>query len=197
MTCSARTPPTPRERELALIIEEAADRLQALVSDVVQMLRIDAGQFAVHRERHRLAGLVASSVADVRVRLDGHHVVNTVSSDTLVDVDADLLRLALRQVLDNAAKYSPPGSTIEISATSNGAVEISVTNSGSMIPEHEQRHVFERFYRGTHARQIPGTGMGLAIVQQIVHAHGGHVAVRSAQGSGTVFTLSLPGGTEA
>jgi two-component system, OmpR family, sensor histidine kinase KdpD len=183
-----------RERELALIIEEASDRLQALVSDVVQMLRIDAGRFAVHRERHRLAGLVASSLADVRGRLDGHQVVNAVPGDVLVDVDADLVRLALRQLLDNAAKYSPPGSTIEVRASSNGTVELSVRNSGSVIPAHEQLHVFERFYRGKHARQIPGTGMGLAIVQQIAHAHGGQVTVTSTQDQGTVFTLSLPRG---
>jgi signal transduction histidine kinase len=70
-------------------------------------------------------------------------------------------------------KYSPPTSTIKIDASVNGAVQvdgvvlIAVRNSGPAIPEHEQRHIFERFYRGTQARHVPGTGMGLAIVQQI------------------------------
>jgi two-component system, OmpR family, sensor histidine kinase KdpD len=183
-----------RERELALIIDEASGRLQALVSDVVQMLRIDAGRFAVHLERHPLAGLVAASLADVRTRLDGHEVVTNVPSGVLVDVDADLVRLALRQMLDNAARYSPPGSRIEVAVSSNAVVEISVRNSGTAIPAHEQLHVFERFFRGTHARHVPGTGMGLAIVQQIARAHGGQVIVTSSESQGTVFTLSLPKG---
>jgi two-component system sensor histidine kinase KdpD len=129
--------------------------------------------------------------------LDGHQVRNTVPSDLQVEVDADLVRLALRQMLDNAAKYSAPGSPIVVGASSNGVVEISVHNAGSVIPAHEQLHVFERFYRGSHARHVPGTGMGLAIVQQIARAHGGQVTVSSSPAQGTVFTLSLsPGGTK-
>jgi two-component system sensor histidine kinase MprB len=85
-------------------------------------------------------------------------------------------------------------STIEIRARSNGTVEIDVCNSGSTIPESDRPRIFERFYRGADARQIPGTGMGLAIVQQIARAHGGTLAVTTSPDAGTTFTLSLPRG---
>jgi signal transduction histidine kinase len=110
------------------------------------------------------------------------------------DADRDLLGLALRQLLDNAVKYSPSTSTIEIAAIGNGAVDIAVRNTGPAIPEREQVRIVERFYRGTHARHVPGTGIGLAIVQQIARAHGGSLTVSSTAEAGTAFTLSLPRG---
>jgi two-component system sensor histidine kinase SenX3 len=117
-----------------------------------------------------------------------------VPADLDVDADRELLGLALRQLLDNALKYSPTTSTIELAATHNGSVDISVRNSGSLIPEREQRRIFERFYRGSQAGHVPGTGMGLSIVQQIAQAHGGTLTVSSGPDAGTTFTLSLPGG---
>jgi two-component system sensor histidine kinase KdpD len=188
----------PVNRELVAIIDEETNRLQSLVSDAIQMLRIDTGDFAIHRERHRLAPLVTATIKESGLRTEGHTVVNKVPTDVIVDADEPLLRLALRQLLDNALKYSPPTSTIEIDVSGNGpdsserALQIAVRNSGPAIPEHEQRRIFERFYRGTQARHVPGTGMGLAIVQQIAHAHGGELAVSSAPGASTEFRLSLP-----
>ena len=161
-----------RDRELVTIIDEDLDRFQALVTDAVQMLRIDAGNFTVHLDRHNLADVVAATVQKFESRLDGHQLLKDVPGNLTVDADRELLGLALRQLLDNALKYSPPTSTIEIHAHGNGAVEIVVRNSGSTIPEREQARVVERFYRGAQARHIPGTGMGLAIVQQIARAHG-------------------------
>ena len=96
-----------------------------------------------------------------------------------IDADRDLLRLALRQLLDNAVKYSPPGSPIEVRAGGNGTVNIGVRNSGPAIPEHERAQIFERFYRGDRPAACPAPGMGLAIVRQIAQAHGGTLAVSS------------------
>jgi two-component system sensor histidine kinase KdpD len=185
---------TARDRELVAVIDEELDRFQALVSDAVQMLRIDAGDFAVHPGRHRLADVITAVLRGAERRLDGHQLVSQVPDDLNVDADRDLLGLALRQLLDNALKYSPSTSTIELAATRNGSVDISVRNSGSLIPDREQRRIFERFYRGAQAGHIPGTGMGLAIVQQIARAHGGTLAVSSLPDTGTTFTLSLPVG---
>jgi two-component system sensor histidine kinase KdpD len=188
---------SPRERELAAIIDEEIDRLGALVSDAVQMLRIDSGRFAIHLERQSLHALVSATLAQFGPRLDGHQVVDRVPADLSVAADGPLLGLALRQLLDNAVKYSMPSAAIDISASSNGMVDISVHNSGSVIPEAEQPKIFERFYRGAHARQIPGTGMGLAIVQRIAEAHGGSLRVSSTAADGTTLTLSLPPGEAA
>jgi two-component system sensor histidine kinase KdpD len=183
-----------RDRELVTIIDEDLDRFQALVTDAVQMLRIDAGNFTVHLDRHNLAAVVAATLEKFEKRLDGHRLLNQVPENLTVDADRELLGLALRQLLDNALKYSPPTSTIEIQARTNGAVEVIVRNSGSTIPEREQARVVERFYRGALARHIPGTGMGLAIVLQIARAHGGTLTISSSPEAGTAFTLSLPRG---
>lgn len=181
------------DRELITVIDEDVDRLSALVSDAVQMLRIDAGDFVVHPERLDLRGLVDSTVQRFTRQLDGHDLVERVPASLIVHADRDLLALALRQLLDNAIKYSPATSSIEIEAHGNGGVEITVRNSGSAIPEREQPRVAERFYRGAQARNVPGTGLGLAIVRQIAGAHQGTLTLASSVDSGTAFTLSLPG----
>ena len=161
------------------------------------MLRIDSGKFTLHRERHNLARLVALSLAEVRGHLNGRVIVNHVPADLKVEADSELLGLALRQLLDNAAKCSPASSTVEVSASSNDTVHVVVRNSGALIAEREHARIFERFYRGAHAGLVPGTGMGLAIVQQIAQAHGGSVTVSSTPEAGTAFTLSLPFGERA
>jgi two-component system sensor histidine kinase KdpD len=181
-----------RDRELVAIISEDLERFQALVTDAVHMLRIDSGDFAVHLDRHNLADIVATTLRKLEGRLDGHDVLKRLPPALTVDADHELLGLALRQLLDNALKYSPSTSTIDIHARTNGTVDIAVHNSGSAIPEDEQARIFERFYRGSQARHVPGTGMGLAIVQQIAAAHGGTLTVSSSSDTGTTFTLSLP-----
>ncbi len=184
----------PRDRELAVILDQELDRFQSLVSDAIQMLRIDAGDFVVHRDRHNLASIVDATLRPFEHRLDGHQLVRCVAPDLTVDADRNLLGLALRQLLDNALKYSPPSSTIEIEAHGNGTVDITVRNTGSTIPESERPRVVERFYRGARARNIPGTGMGLTIVQQIARAHGGALSLSTSAERGTAFTLSVPHG---
>jgi two-component system sensor histidine kinase KdpD len=184
--------PDRLDRELIAIISEETDRLQALVGDAVQMLRIDSGDFVLHCERHRLADLVSATIKESGLHFEGHALIESIPAHLTVDVDGTLVRLALRQLLDNALKYSPPTSTIEVAAKVETMVEVAVRNSGPPIPEYEQARVFERFYRGMQARQVPGTGMGLAIVQRIAQAHGGALAVSSLRGFGTEFRLALP-----
>jgi two-component system sensor histidine kinase KdpD len=183
--------PDKREHELAEIVAEECDRIQGLVSDAVQMLRVEAGGFEVHRERHRLSRLVAATLQDLAGLLEGHTLVNKVPPDATVNADGELLQLALRQLLINAAKYSPPTSVIEIESRDGDVPQVVVRNTGSFIPDHEQQRIFDRFYRGATARHVPGTGMGLAIVQQIALAHGGTATVSSSPTSGTEFHLSL------
>jgi two-component system phosphate regulon sensor histidine kinase PhoR len=111
-----------------------------------------------------------------------------------VNVDAELFVLMIKQLLDNAIKYSPPGSPIRISAESSAdSLRIRIHNQGLGLTENERSMVFERFYRTPGARRnTTGTGLGLAIVQDIVRAHGGHVDVESEPGVGTEFSIRLP-----
>jgi two-component system sensor histidine kinase KdpD len=184
-------PAAAANQELVAIIDEESDRLQRLVSDAIQMLRIEAGDFRLRTGRHRLATLVGDTTGEAGLHIDRHTVVNRVADDVVVVADAGLLRLALRQLLDNALKYSPPTSTIEIEALGPSPLEIVVRNSGPAIPEHEQSRIFERFFRGSQARHVPGTGIGLAIVKQIAQAHGGTLTVSSGADS-TEFRIVLP-----
>ena len=183
--------PSASNAELVKIIDEESVRLQRLVSDAIQMFRLEAGDLEPHLESHVLAALVDDVLRDIRPRAGARTVSNHVGAAVRIDVDAGLLTLALRQLLDNALKYSPPAAAIDVSADAGDTVDIVVRNSGSGIPDHERERIFERFYRGADARTVPGTGMGLAIVRQIVQAHGGSVAVSRDDGN-TAFRLSLP-----
>lgn len=181
-----------RNRELAAIIDEDLDRLQSLVSDTVQMVRVDSGDFTLRPNDHSVAAMVAATLRQFEARLDGHAVVTRVPDSLSIHADRELLTLALRQLLDNAVKYSPASSAIEIAATVADTVDLSVRNSGPPIPEREQARLGQRFYRGSAARRVPGTGMGLAIVRQIAEAHRGTLSVSSSSDNGTAFTISLP-----
>ena len=109
--------------------------------------------------------------------------------------DRDLLFLAVHNLLDNAIKFTQPGSTIEIRGYEDGSsLVVEVADTGQGIPEDELAHVGEELYRARGARGIPGNGLGLALVQAIIHLHGGKVTIRSRVGKGTVVTLRLPAG---
>lgn len=179
------------DAELVVIINEELDRMQALVSDAIRMLRIDAGDVVVHRERHRVADVIAQAIKEMGARLGGHVLTTTVPDSLTVDADASLLRLALRQLLDNAVKYSPPDSRIDVAAAGSSDVRVAITNSGPAISAVDRARIFDRFYRGAHSANIPGSGLGLAIVQRIAQAHGGEASVESDATLGTTFTLSL------
>ncbi len=164
------------------------------MTDAVQMVRVDSGDIQLRPSLCNLAEVVVWTLRQFEPRLEGHRVTNRVPPSLSVRVDRDLLGLALRQLLDNAVKYSPPTAEIEVAAEGNGTVELTVRNSGPAIPEHEQSRLFERFYRGSQAGHVPGSGMGLAIVKQVAQAHGGAVRVASAPEGGTAFTLTVPRG---
>jgi two-component system sensor histidine kinase KdpD len=119
-----------------------------------------------------------------------------VPEDITVRLDADRIKEVLVQLLENAAKYSPPESPIRITSElqSDGAnLELSVADQGVGIDDMEQALIFDKFYRGKNQRyRVQGTGMGLAIVKAIVEAHGGKISVTSQLGAGSVFHIILP-----
>jgi two-component system, OmpR family, sensor histidine kinase KdpD len=191
---SEKSAPAAMERELATIITEESERLEALISDATQMLRLESSDFALHPGTNRVVDLVQATIDDLRARLDGRTVTTHVPPDLEVHADADLLRMALRHLADNAVKYSPAGSAIAISARlleDTDFVQIAVASGGQPIPLNEREAIFDRFYRGEAARRVPGSGMGLAIVQQIARAHGGEASLYTTD-AGNEFHLTLP-----
>ena len=110
-----------------------------------------------------------------------------------VEGDPDLLLLAIHNLLDNAVKFTAPGDTIEVRAFDDGSdIVIEVADTGPGIPDIEIDRVWEELYRGEQVRSVPGTGLGLPLVQAIIEQHGGSVALRSRPDQGTVFSVRLP-----
>ncbi len=185
---------TQRESFLALIADET-NRLAALIGDVLDTSRIEAGTFSYSFTDVDLGRLVEDAVATASV---GHTEVRVRAAVTgplpPIRGDLDRLRQVLMNLIDNAVKYSPEGEEVEVSARpENGAVRISVTDRGPGIPRDQHRLIFEKFGRAdVKGGSKPGTGLGLFIARSIVEAHGGSLDVRSVPAAGATFTLTLP-----
>ncbi len=180
-------PRSDPDRELMTIIHEEADRLNRLVAEVIEMVRIEAGQLHLEKGPQDVGEIIGSTVAELKPQLQDRLVEVRLQDDLPVaDADFDFVRQALRQLLDNALKYSPPGSPLTISARAGeGRIVISVADRGAGIDEQEQLRIFDKFFRAReHRFRVPGTGMGLAIAKGIVEAHGGKIWVTSEPGQG-------------
>src|SRR5580704_1296084 len=184
-----------QQRELVSIVDEETDRLSVLVTEAIQMARIEAGRVVLRRESHSVQELVESALDKLRPAVEDRNVqVNIADGLPPVWVDGELIEVALRQLVDNAFKYSPAGSPVSLTAElRDNRVVVSVGDHGPGIPEAEQSRIFEKFYRAEAARhQIPGAGLGLVIAREIIHAHGGEIWVESKPGQGSIFRFSLP-----
>jgi K+-sensing histidine kinase KdpD len=182
------------QAELLTIIEEETDHLNVLISEVLQMARVEAGQLRLHHQQCDINALIASACDSAERLLDGRPVHVTVRPGLPpVWADRDLIGTVLRHLLGNAAKYSTPGTPIEISTSQqDGQVRTSVADQGTGLSEEEIAHVFEPYYRSpATAHLVSGMGMGLAIAHNIVTAHGGRIWAESSPGR-TVFTFTLP-----
>jgi two-component system, OmpR family, sensor histidine kinase KdpD len=182
-------------RELLTVINEETDRLNHLVGEAAEMAQLDAQQVELRREQHGVREVVEAGLERSKQALGGREV-NIRAPENLPPVRVDLERIAevLAQLLENAAKYSPPATPITVSAESDGKmVFISVADRGPGIDDLEQSLIFEKFYRGKdQCYRVQGTGMGLAIAKAIVEAHGGTIGVTSQLGSGSVFHFTVP-----
>ena len=187
-----------QQRELLSIVDEETDRLSVLVTEAIQIARIEAGRVVLRRESHSVEELVESVLNKLRTVVEDRKVrVNIAPGLPRVWVDGELIEVALRQLVDNALKYSPAGSPVSLAAESkDGRVIVSVSDRGPGIPEAEQSRIFEKFYRAEASRQIPGAGLGLVIAREIIHAHGGEIWVDSKPGEGSTFQFSLPSATK-
>jgi signal transduction histidine kinase len=186
---------TPEQRQafLALIADETA-RLAALIGDVLDTSRIDAGTFTYRFADLDLGALVHEAVAAASLAQDEVPLVADVrSSLPHVLGDGERLRQVLGNLIDNAVKYSPAGEPVEVRAASNHQVVlVSVRDRGPGIASDDQRLIFEKFGRVGGANAKPGTGLGLYIARSIAEAHGGTLEVSSTPGRGSTFTLRLP-----
>jgi len=180
--------------ELLNIADEEAEHLRQLIDDTVAMARLDTGHIEINPEISDIIEMVHEVVSSMRTELEGRSL--EISNDEPIPeiaFDRRLIKLAIKQLIDNAVKYSPAGTPLEIQVRQgNDVIDVELTDHGEGIPEKEQRHIFERFFRSPSVlHQIPGSGLGLSIAHGILRAHHGDLAVKSRPGR-TAFRLTLP-----
>ncbi|HVP65170.1 MAG TPA: ATP-binding protein [candidate division Zixibacteria bacterium] len=184
-----------QRRELLTVIHQETDRLDRLVGEAAEMAQLDAGKVNLDPQPNSISETIDSAIYEARQSLKDHEVsMDAPDSLPLVRFDFMRIREVLVHLLENAGKYSPPGTPIRVQAQpEKNCLVVSVSDRGPGIDSFEQALIFDKFYRGRDQRYTaPGTGMGLAICKVLVEAHGGQISVISQPGQGSVFSFTLP-----
>jgi two-component system, OmpR family, sensor histidine kinase KdpD len=180
-------------RQQADVAFRELDRLTHLFDHILDMARIDARAVTPERQWVTPADVVDAAMSYAGRSLDGHNLHVDASVDTAVHIDPRLTSSALAQLLENAARYSPAGSTIETHAfVREREVRISVGDAGPGLQSDDFAHLFEPFFRGTAARATTGTGMGLAIARGLLAAQHGRTWAENREGGGARFWIAVP-----
>jgi signal transduction histidine kinase len=190
-------PLTPKQAELLIDARDNAERLLALIEQLLALARLQKPERQVIRPSDPVE-LLRRAADAVRPRAEDKHVELKLAVDEPpppVAADPERIGQALGNLLNNAVTYTPPGGTVTLSAAAavDGRVVVSVADTGVGIPAEFVPHVFDRFFRIPGQSEEGGTGLGLAIVKEIVTAHGGEVTCESRPGKGTTFRVTLPG----
>ena len=181
-------------RELITVVDEEIDHLNRLVTEAIRMARIEAGDVQLTRAPCAVEPMLKEVLGSLESAIAGRSVNLQVEPDLpSVDVDAGLIELVIRQLVDNAVRYSPPAAPLTVRAgRSADSVVIGIRDHGPGIAPEERAHVFEKYYRGSTSSKARGTGLGLAIAREIARAHGGEVWLETSSPEGSEFCLSLP-----
>jgi two-component system, OmpR family, sensor histidine kinase KdpD len=184
-------------RELLGIMDEEVNRLQEIVGEAIETGRIESGQFAMRKGpvsvNDMISGLIQKRESyRTRVRFQ------RAPQQVVVSADPDLLNMALRQLLDNAMRYSPESEPVDLRVDADAqSVSIHVHDNGPGICEAEQPHVFEKYYQGISGRRVAGgSGLGLAVAKRVVEAHGGEIALECSR-QGSTFVIRIPRASDA
>ena len=186
-----------RPLELARALHDEAVRMGTLVTNLLDMARIESGEVRFNLEWQALEEVVGSALRACGAVLRGHRVEVRLPPDLpLVRFDAVLVERVLCNLFENAAKYTPPGSRIDIAAQQRGAwIDVTVSDDGPGLKPGSEESIFDKFTRGERESALPGVGLGLAICRAIVAAHGGEIRACASPLGGAGFVFSLPGGT--
>ncbi len=201
-TLAMTTPPLPAaQAEVTAAIRESALRMNAMVGNLLDMARLEAGAVPMQREWQPLEEVVGSALAACAPALQGRPVRVELDDDLpLLHLDAVLFERVLVNLLENAAKYTPAGSAIELAASASpSSVTVRVDDHGPGLPPGREEALFDKFERGSKESATPGVGLGLAISRAIVQAHGGTICGENRMGpsgiQGARFTIDLPRGS--
>ncbi|HLK38295.1 MAG TPA: ATP-binding protein, partial [Polyangiaceae bacterium] len=196
-TSTMLSPQAPEDEGARRVLLETAyreaRRLDRLVRNLLEMARLEAGELKIKKEPQPLEEVIGSALDHVEERLRGRDVDVTVPDELpLVAFDSVLVEQVLINLLENAAKYTPPESPIDLSAVASaGDVTIEVSDRGPGVAEDLRERVFEKFYR-VRDGEGGGVGLGLTICRAIVSAHGGRIWVTDRDGGGARFLFTLP-----
>jgi two-component system, OmpR family, sensor histidine kinase KdpD len=180
---------------LATVLDES-ERLNRFIANLLDMTRLEAGSFKPNTALHDVSEIVATALARTSKLLARHTVELEMPADLpMLELDPVLFEQVLVNLLDNAAKYAPPNTSLRISSWQEGGrVKLEVADEGSGIPPDELERIFDKFHRAQKGDQVrAGTGLGLAISRGFVEAMGGSiVAANRTDRAGAVFTITLP-----
>ena len=182
-----------RDREeLLSVLDEETERLNRMVTDLLDLSRIEAGAVHPQTDWCDLRDVVGSALAEARARRGDHPVELRLSEDLpLVRADAAQVERVFANLIENAIKFSPDGAPVEVSASVGGSrIIVRVSNRGRAIPQSQRRYVFEPFFRGREG--ATGAGLGLAICRGFVEANGGQITLQSPREGGAAFAVSFP-----
>lgn len=185
---------TQDKLDLSRVIVDEAERMSNLINNILDMARLDAGVVELNRQWHPLEEIIGTVLTRLHKHLETRLVkVKLPKGIPMVFVDAVMIEQVLINLLENAVRYTPQGSQLDITAEmSERAVEIAVADYGSGIPKGREEHLFEKFYQARHEAAQSGVGLGLAICRAIVEAHGGRINAQNRPEGGAVFTFILP-----
>lgn len=198
MLSTGRVGDEQRRRQYYDVLSRETERLKRFVETLLDFGRMEAGTLRYAMDVHDPGALVDAVAEEFRADAAARScLVRVAAAAPLPSIRAnrDAFGRALWNLLDNAAKYSPPGSPIDVEvAGENGSVAIRVRDQGSGVPAHEHERIFQQFVRGSAVQEtdIKGTGVGLAMARQVVTAHGGEIHVQSELGCGSTFSIVLP-----
>jgi two-component system sensor histidine kinase KdpD len=185
----------PDEEEFLAVVEEESDKLAEMTTEITDTARIEPGKPRIKCRELQVEELLLSAVGRMKSLLRSHRLEMEIRQNLRpVNADPEMVSLALRQLLGNAVKYSPPDSNIEIKADeADSSVIVHIRDHGTGIPTDELDSIFERFYRGRQVREsMAGTGMGLSIALDIIRAHHGQLWVENVPDGGAQFSFTLP-----
>jgi two-component system sensor histidine kinase KdpD len=181
-------------KSLIVNAREEAERLNRLVGNLLEMTRIDAGAIHIRREPCELQDLIGAALEPFAERIKDRQIQIDIPPDLpLIPLDYVLIVHVFSNLIDNALKYSPAGSPIEIHAGMEGdQVMLEVIDHGIGIPEEDLSRIFDKFYRVRRPGSVSGTGLGLAICKGIVDVHGGQISALNRPGGGTILHIAFP-----